>query len=145
MLCARIFHPVTQRVLGAEEKRPGFVGWYRNLDRAVKESLAIAYEDNHAWKALRQDFLFFTETANGVVVDIVDRHGTHISDALPKLKGLAKFAADYGAKFRRIESIAEADGKLRVLNIRRSAVREAIARATDAKSLYTSDLADDYQ
>ncbi|MDO5728522.1 MAG: hypothetical protein Q4P71_02720 [Actinomycetaceae bacterium] len=132
-------------MLAAEEKRPGFIGWYRNPDRAVKESLAIAYEDNHAWKALRPDFLFFTETANGVVVDIVDPHGTHLSDALPKLKGLAQFADNYGGEFRRIESVAEADGKLRVLDIGRSAVREAIARATDAKSLYTSDLADDYK
>lgn len=89
--------------------------------------------------------LFFSQTDRGIVVDIVDPHGPHLSDALPKLKGLAKFAADYGAEFRRIESVAEADGKLRVLDLGRSAVREAIARATDAKSLYTSDLADDYQ
>ncbi|WP_143230264.1 hypothetical protein [Boudabousia marimammalium] len=134
-----------QRVLAAEEKRPGFVGWYRNPDRAVKESLAIAYEDNHSWKALRPDFLFFTETANGVVVDIVDPHGTHLSDALPKLKGLAQFAENYGGEFRRIESVAEPDGKLRVLDMGKAAVREAIRQAVDAKSLYASDLAYDYQ
>ncbi|WP_216387092.1 hypothetical protein [Arcanobacterium phocae] len=134
-----------QRVLAAEEKRPGFVGWYRNPDRAVKESLAIAYEDNHSWKALRPDFLFFTETTNGVVVDIVDPHGTHLSDALPKLKGLAQFAENYGGEFRRIESVAETDGKLRVLDMGKAAVREAIRQAVDAKSLYASDLAYDYQ
>lgn len=134
-----------QKVLAAEEDRPGFVGWYRNPDRAVKESLAIAYEDNHSWKALRPDFLFFSETDRGIVVDIVDPHSTHLSDALPKLKGLAQFATDYGCEFRRIESVAEAGGQLRVLDISRPAVREAISQATDAKSLYTSDLADDYQ
>ena len=134
-----------QKVLRTEESRPGFVGWYRNPDRAVKESLAIAYEDNHSWKALRPDFLFFSKTDRGIMVDIVDPHGTHLSDALPKLKGLAQFAQEYGEEFRRIESVAEANGKLRVFDITRPAVREAIMQATDAKSLYLSDLADDYQ
>lgn len=134
-----------QKVLATEEDRTGFVGWYRNPDRAVRESLAIAYQDNHSWKALRPDFLFFSETDHGIVVDIVDPHGTHLSDALPKLKGLAQFAEKYGSEFRRIESVAEAGGKLRVLDIGRPAVREAIAQATGAKSLYTSALADDYQ
>lgn len=93
-------------MLATEEARTGFVGWYRNPDRAVKESLAIAYEDNHTWKALRPDFLFFSETEHGVVVDIVDPHGTHLADALPKLRGLAQFAEHYGEEFRRIESVA---------------------------------------
>ena len=132
-------------MLAAEEERTGFIGWYRNPDRAVKESLAIAYEDDHSWKALRPDFLFFSETDRGIVVDIVDPHGTHLSDALPKLKGLARFAENYGTEFRRIESVAEAGGKLRVLDIGRPAVREAIAQATDAKALYLSDVADEYR
>lgn len=134
-----------QQVLATEESRTGFVGWYRNPDRAVKESLAIAYEDNHSWKALRPDFLFFTETPNGIAVDLVDPHGTHLSDALPKLRGLAQFAETYGDEFRRIESVAEAGGKLRVLDLGRPAVREAILRAADAKTLYASDIAHDYQ
>lgn len=134
-----------QKVLATEEKRTGFAGWYRNPERAIKESLAIPYEDNHAWKALRPDFVFFVETEHGVVADIVDPHGTHLSDALPKLKGLAQFAEKYGDEFRRIESVAEAGGRLRVLDIKRNAVREAIAHAIDAGSLYSSDMADDYK
>lgn len=134
-----------QQVLATEENRAGFIGWYRNPDRAVKESLAIAYQDNHSWKALRPDFLFFTETPNGIAVDLVDPHSTHLSDALPKLRGLAQFAEQHGDEFRRIESVAQVDGKLRVLDIGQAAVREAITRATDAKSLYASELAYDYQ
>lgn len=134
-----------RQVLATEEERSGFLGWYRNPDRAVKESLAIAYEDDHSWKALRPDFLFFADTPNGVVVDIVDPHGTHLSDALPKLKGLAAFAEEYGGEFRRIEAVAESGGKLRVLDIGRPAVRQAIMQATDAKSLYESNLAHDYK
>ncbi|MGQ4534174.1 DEAD/DEAH box helicase [Dermabacteraceae bacterium P13115] len=134
-----------QQVLATEEARDGFVGWYRNPDRAVKESLAIAYKDGHSWKALRPDFLFFTETPNGIAVDLVDPHGTHLSDALPKLRGLARFAEECGDEFRRIEAVAEAEGKLRVLDIGRPAVREAIMRAIDVKSLYVSGLAYDYK
>lgn len=134
-----------QQVLATEESRSGFVGWYRNPDRAVKESLAIAYEENQVWKALRPDFLFFTDTPNGIAVDLVDPHGTYLSDALPKLKGLAKFAQEYGEEFRRIEAVAESGGKLRVLDITRNFVRAAIEVATDAKALYESELAYDYQ
>lgn len=134
-----------RQVLAAEEARSGFLGWYRNPDRAVKESLAIAYEDNDSWKALRPDFLFFADTPNGVAVDIVDPHGTHLSDALPKLKGLAAFAETYGGEFRRIEAVAESAGRLRVLDIKQPAVRQAIMHATDSRSLYESNFAHDYQ
>ena len=34
-----------RHVFAAESSRNGFVGWWRNPDRAVKESLAIAYRD----------------------------------------------------------------------------------------------------
>ncbi|MDO4241013.1 MAG: DEAD/DEAH box helicase family protein [Microbacteriaceae bacterium] len=134
-----------QGVLSAEEKRSDFLAWYRNPDRAVKESLAIAYQDNETWKALRPDFLFFASTPSGVVVDIVDPHGHHLADALPKLKGLASFASTYGTEFRRIEAIADVNGKMRVLDLQTAPVREAISAATEAKALYLSDLAHDYK
>lgn len=134
-----------QSVLATEEQRPDFVAWYRNPDRAVKESLAIAYKDNERWKALRPDFIFFGNGADGVVVDIVDPHGYHLADAIPKLRGLASFAAEYGHEFRRIEAIANLDGTMRVLDLQEASVREAVAQATDAKALYASDLAHDYR
>lgn len=135
-----------RQVLATEEARATFVGWYRNPDRAVKESLAVAYLDgSEKWKALRPDFLFFARGAGGkIVTDIVDPHGHHLSDALPKLRGLADYVEEFGRHFRRIESIAETDGKLRVLDLTRDRVREAVRTANDAKALYESDLAYDY-
>jgi hypothetical protein len=135
-----------RQVLQTESSRASFVGWYRNPERAVKESLAIAYLDgSEKWKALRPDFLFFARGAGGkIVTDIVDPHGHHLADALPKLRGLADFTEQYGREFRRIESIAETDGKLRVLDLTKDRVREAIRNARDAKALYESDLAYDY-
>ena len=79
-----------------------------------------------------------------VVVDLVDPHGLHLADALPKMKGLAAYAEAHATAYRRIESVALADGKLRVLDLTSGAVRRAILGAKSAASLFTGALATDY-
>lgn len=135
-----------RKVLDSESRQPGFRGWYRNPSRAARESLAATYLDEaDEWKALRPDFIFFSTAHDGqVVVDLVDPHGHHLADALPKLRGLAAFAERFTDQFRRIESVAETDGTLRVLDLTKRRVREAIRNAPSAKALYTSELASDY-
>ncbi|CAI9411644.1 DEAD/DEAH box helicase [Aestuariimicrobium sp. T2.26MG-19.2B] len=135
-----------RKVLDSETAQPGFKAWYRNPSRATNESLAIAYKDGTGdWKAMRPDFLFFGSQHDGkIVVDLVDPHGHHLSDALPKLRGLADFAEKYGAEFRRIESIAETKGELKVLDLTKHHVRQAVRDATDAKALYESGVATAY-
>lgn len=135
-----------RKVLDAEAGQPGFRAWYRNPARATTESLAIAYKDGTGeWKAMRPDFLFFGSQHDGKpVVDLVDPHGHHLSDALPKLRGLADFAEKFGAEFRRIESVAETGGELKVLDLTKHHVRQAVRDATDAKALYESGLAGKY-
>lgn len=135
-----------RKVLDSETDQPGFQGWYRNPDRATKESLAVAYKDEVGdWRALRPDFLFFGTNHDGTVaVDLVDPHGHHLSDALPKLRGLADFAERFADDFRRIESVAETSGTLRVLDITKPKVRQSIRDVQSAKALYESDLASDY-
>ena len=90
-------------------------------------------------------FLFFSQVNGQVVVDIVDPHGFHLADALPKLRGLAKFAEAYGDEFRRIEAVAIVGNKMRVLDLTRPVVRAEVEDATDAQALYKSDVASDYQ
>lgn len=135
-----------RRVLVTEMGRRGFLAWYRNPARAARESLAVAYRDtNDDWKAMRPDFVFFASRADGsIAVDLVDPHGYHLSDAIPKLRGLAAFAETYGTDFRRIESVADVNGTLRVLDMTRESVRAAISKARDAKSLYSGKLASNY-
>lgn len=135
-----------RKVLDSEAAQPGFQGWYRNPDRSVKESLAVAYKDEVGdWKALRPDFIFFGTNHDGsVAVDLVDPHGHHLSDALPKLRGMADFAERFANDFRRIESVAETGGVLRVLDLTKPRVREAIRDAQSVKALYESELASDY-
>jgi hypothetical protein len=132
-------------VLSIELRRDGFRFWYRNPDRPTQDSLGIAYRDGDDTKMLRPDFIFFAQLASGeVVADIVDPHGFHLADALPKLQGLARYAEAHSKDFRRIEAVAEIAGKLRSLDLTSSDVRSAIVIATSAKSLYEGTLARDY-
>lgn len=79
-----------------------------------------------------------------VAADIVDPHGYHLSNALPKLRGLADFAEKCGTKFRRIESVAKAGDTLKVLDLTKHHVRHAVRGACDAWSLSESELAGKY-
>jgi len=132
-------------VLKAEAQREGFKCWYRNPNRPSQDSLGIAYKEDDQYKVMRPDFLFFAEDGRGnIVADIVDPHGTHLSDALPKLKGLALYAETHGSNYRRVEAVAESNGKMRKLDLQRADVRSEIAGAKTAASLFASALAGDY-
>ncbi len=132
------------KVLEVESKRPGFSFWYRNPSQPGQSSLGIAYLDNDQFKIVRPDFIFFAMQDESIVADIVDPHGHYLADALPKLKGLAQYAATHGAAYRRIESVVEVSGKMRALNLTRGDVRDAIAQTTNLTSLYSGSLAQDY-
>ena len=92
---------------------------------------------------MRPDFIFFAKLADGsIAADIVDPHGTQFGDSIPKLKGLAKYAATYGETFRRIDAIAKVGEGFRVLDLKEEAVRAAIESATSVKALYESAVAE---
>ena len=132
-------------VLKAEMQRDGFKFWYRNPDQPTQDSLGIAYVEGDETKIVRPDFLFFVELPGGkIVVDIVDPHGFHLADALPKLQGLARYAETHQHSYRRIDAVAETGGKLRVLDLTRAEVRQAVMEASSAKSLYEGALAGNY-
>lgn len=132
-------------VVEAESKREGFRFWYRNPQQPGQSSLGIAYLEDEQYKVVRPDFVFFAEQDGKVAVDLVDPHGLHLADALPKLQGLALYAESHASAYRRIESVAEASGKLRVLDLTRAEVRAAIKEAKGAKGLYEGTLASDYE
>lgn len=133
------------KIVEAELKREGFGFWYRNPQQPGQSSLGIAYLTGEQYGIVRPDFIFFATQADGAVVaDIVDPHGLYLADALPKLQGLAVYAETHSSAYRRIESVAEAMGKLRVLDLTNKVVRQAIASATDAATLFSGTLATDY-
>lgn len=131
-------------VLTAEMKRDGFKFWYRNPDRPSQDSLGIAYTNGDDTKIVRPDFIFFAEEEGKLVVDIIDPHGFHLADALPKLQGLAHYSETHPQIYRRIEAVAEAGGKLRALDLTRADVRQTIMEATSVEALYKSAVAGDY-
>ncbi|MEX1165072.1 MAG: hypothetical protein WEB03_15985, partial [Nitriliruptor sp.] len=80
-------------VLDRELDRKGFVGWYRNPARSSQDSLAVVYDHGGRVRTVRPDFVFFTENDDSSIsASIVDPHGHHLGDALPKLRGLADYA-----------------------------------------------------
>lgn len=133
-------------VLDTEMSRPDLMAWYRNPSRPSEDAVAIAYQDGKGhWRRMCPDFLFFHGEESSVRVSIVDPHSHHLSDALPKLRGLAEFAAEYGDAFHRIESVARmTDGTLRVLDVMKSSVRETLKDAKDAEALFLGAAAADY-
>ena len=134
-----------KEVLTKESSRNGYLGWYRNPARASQDSLGVAYEDNEKYSIVRPDFVFFFEGADGeVVADIVDPHGTHLSDALPKLRGLAQYAATHRECFRRIEAITVLDSKFRVLDLTKNSVRDVVFESESAEEAYSSVVASNY-
>lgn len=134
-----------QNVLHTELHRRENIGWYRNPNRPSQDSLGIVYKDDNEFKIIRPDFLFFGRLDDGTIfVDIVDPHGFHLADSLPKLQGLARYAETYGTAYRRIEAVADLDGRYKLLDLKQEQVRAAVHSANSAKSLYQSAFATDY-
>lgn len=139
------FNSWEDKVLITELKRGGSVAWYRNPARTSQDSLGVAYEDADETKIVRPDFIFFGRLSDGnIVADIVDPHGHHLADALPKLIGLAKYAEAKGVSYRRIEAVTELNGGYKLLDLKESSVRSAVFAATNAKALYEGPLASEY-
>ena len=134
------------KVLDREVRRPDFQVWYRNPPRPSGAALAIAYQNTQVNRCrMCPDIRFFHGDSENIEVSIVDPHGHHLADALPKLPSLAKFAVTHGESFHRIESIARMkDGTLRILDIADPQLRAAITQADDAKALHLAGGANDY-
>ena len=131
-------------VLKAEMQREGFQAWYRNPSRASQDSLGIAYTEGDHFRIVRPDFIFFSVQPDGAIAaDIVDPHGIHLADSLPKLRGLADYAETHTTVYRRIEVVAKIGDKMRVLDLTDPIVREAVAEANDPTRLYESAIAND--
>ena len=138
-----------ETVVTTELGRKSTVAWYRNPARAARSALRIAYQDEGGtWKSLQVDFLVISRKDDrSLAASIVDPHGDHLADAKYKLRALADYAELYGEDFLRIESIAKVGDSLRTLDLKQSAVRDAVRAFEGGKvtALYESDAARDYQ
>jgi type III restriction enzyme len=133
------------KVQSVEMQREGRIGWYRNPSRTSQDSLGIVYDYAGQTAIMRPDFLFFSQEASGdIVVDIVDPHGDHLADSLPKLRGLADYVEKHGADYGRIEAMAEIDGSYRSLDLKLEEVRNMVRTVLSAKEAYLDPLSKPY-
>jgi hypothetical protein len=134
-------------IVFSELARPNVRGWYRNPSRAAVDSLGIAYRDDDTgnWRSMHPDFVFFHEVAGKIVPSIVDPHGHHLEDADMKLRALAAFTGKYGDAFHRIEALAEVDGRMKVIDMKIEAVRDAVLHGGESPvNIYQSNIAVEY-
>ena len=160
-----------RRVLYAElntsQTGGGAIAWYRNPSASTTASLSIPYatsgdgradalaDPTSQWTSLQPDFIIIRGSDKELTVSIVDPHGTHLSDAVPKIKALAEYAkrceelpeGKGGFKFSRIASIAENSKKdLVFLDLTKSDVRNYVLNftGTDAVDMFKSTHAEEY-
>ena len=121
-------------VLAEELPKAAVVGWLRNMPRK-DWSLCIPYTEGETIKPVYPDFIIFRKVKNKIVVDILDPHSSSYSDAIPKAKGLAKFAETHGEQFGRIELIHKVNGQLKRIDLKDEATRKKILKATEKPHL----------
>jgi hypothetical protein len=134
-----------REVVTRELSRPDSVAWYRNPPRQAVDSVGVTYRDDVGnWRSMHPDFVFFNEVAGAVLPSIVDPHGHHLEDTLVKLQALARFAADFGGEFHRIEAISKPAATMRVLDLQDAAVREAVLDSAASPEHLYRDVGTDY-
>ena len=116
-----------------ELKNPNVVSWYRNpVGKSTGQSLRIAYRLGDDRKTLHPDFIFFERVKGEIMPSIVDPHGLHLSDTLPKLRGIAKYVEDFGDTFARYWFVSDYKNQAMYLDLKDPDVRSMIATAGDA-------------
>lgn len=129
-----------ERATIAHELKSGTVeGWYRNPSGAGKHSLRIAHKSGDVWRSVQPDFVFVHQIDGDLVPSIIDPHGSHQSDASPKLKALAEYADEFGEQFDRIIAVGvEKDSELIGLDLKDPKIRRAVYECPADKGSITA-------
>ncbi len=115
----------------------GALAWYRNPTTG-RHSLQIPYVTSGGIRGVAVDFVFVHQVAGELRASLIDPHGTHLADAVDKLKGLAEYAGKHSTDYHRIQSIALVDDTYLMLNHKDPAIRTAIADfdGTESRDLF---------
>ena len=114
-------------VLQAERSRSDYICWLRNPPRK-SWSLCIPYEQNAEKKSMYPDFLIIRKDEMGFVVDILEPHDGTRTDNLGKAKGFAEYARQ-NPGVGRLQLIRLLNGRIKRLDMSRSAVRDRVSHA----------------
>ena len=114
-------------VLQAERGRSDYICWLRNPPRK-SWSLCIPYEQNAEKKSMYPDFLIIRKDEMGFVIDILEPHDGTRTDNLGKAKGFAEYARQ-NPGVGRLQLIRLLNGRIKRLDMSRSAVRDRVSHA----------------
>ena len=116
-----------------ELKKPEVICWYRNpVGKTTGQSLRIPYRLGDDRKVLHPDFIFFEKVGEREMPAIVDPHGLHLADTMPKLKGIARYVEDFGESFSRYWFVSDYKGQAMYLDMKDAETRSVIGTASDA-------------
>jgi type III restriction enzyme len=113
------------QVITEELKDPSLSGWLRNLDRRPW-SLTIPYQEPGGLHAFYPDFLVVRSAKTGPIVDIIEPHQLDLADAPAKARGMARYAAQHGPKFGRIQLVIVKDGQVKRLDLTKEEIRKKV-------------------
>lgn len=119
-------------VLDTELQDDNCLGWYRNPSTG-SGALTVPYIMNGRHRGLTPDYVFFHRAGDGVVASILDPHAQSLSDSIPKLRGLAKYAKNHGDEYQRIESIIKINDVFYSLNLKDKAVQTVVEAYREAR------------
>lgn len=120
-----------------ELKRLSVKAWFRNPSSGLADkSFAIEYRVDGGRRTLHPDFIFFEEVDGSIRRAIVDPHGIHQADALPRLKGYARYVEEFGDDWSRIWCVSDYEGKAMYLDMKSPEVLSVVAIAEDAYECY---------
>ena len=116
-----------------ELRKPEVICWYRNpVGKTTGQSLRIPYRLGDDRKVLHPDFIFFEKVGDREMPAIVDPHGLHLADTMPKLKGIARYVEDFGESFSRYWFVSDYKGQATYLDMKDAETRAVIGTASDA-------------
>ncbi len=116
-----------------ELKKPEVICWYRNpVGKTTGQSLRIPYRLGDERKVLHPDFIFFEKVGDREMPAVVDPHGLHLADTMPKLKGIARYVEDFGESFSRYWFVSDYKGQATYLDMKDAETRAVIGTASDA-------------
>lgn len=134
--------PFERQVLQVQEGLPGYVGFYRNPSSGNRgnSTMSIPWRDAESHnRTMHPDFLIFKRDGDGkVVLSVLDPHGDHLADAIPKMKAWVSYleranevsgTGTYGDAFFEVLMPIVTDtktGEVRCLDLADEVTREAV-------------------
>ncbi len=127
-LCPLRLNPLEDLVVRRELDRDRTVAFYRNPSNCSQQVFSFPYRMPDGIHSCNPDFIFFVRDRKGEIrPTIVDPHGAHLGDTIPKLKGYVEYLQEFPDVFAQVLFVGDlGNGQLRSLNLLRADVQAAI-------------------